>query len=183
MSNFVYLWNTYRTRRHVADSDSGAAGPLRLKALCGEWHENREQTECTLRRWNVGVRLQRYLDALDTVPICKKCAKKAGIVVTEKPKSGVDLIAAERKRQVEVEGWTAEHDAEHRHFELTRAALCYAEAAWSQEMGLNPQMGEWPWDRSSWRPSDDPIHNLAKAGALIAAEIDRLQHPPTRRKE
>ena len=26
-----------------------------------------------------------------------------------------------------------------------------------------------------WKPSIDPVRNLAKAGALIAAEIDRLQ--------
>lgn len=34
---------------------------------------------------------------------------------------------------------------------------------------------EWPWDASWWKPSPDPIANLVKAGALIAAEIDRLQ--------
>jgi hypothetical protein len=33
----------------------------------------------------------------------------------------------------------------------------------------------WPWDPSWWKPSPDPIRNLVKAGALIAAEIDRLQ--------
>jgi hypothetical protein len=38
----------------------------------------------------------------------------------------------------------------------------------------------WPWDYDWWKPSDDPIRNLTKAGALIAAEIDRLnrlRHP------
>ena len=34
----------------------------------------------------------------------------------------------------------------------------------------------WPWDKKWWKPSDDPIKNLIKAGALIAAEIDRLQN-------
>ena len=32
----------------------------------------------------------------------------------------------------------------------------------------------WPWDESWWKPSNDSIRNLVKAGALIAAEIDRL---------
>lgn len=34
----------------------------------------------------------------------------------------------------------------------------------------------WPWDAKWWKPSDDPIKNLVKSGALIAAEIDRLQN-------
>lgn len=34
---------------------------------------------------------------------------------------------------------------------------------------------EWPWDEMLWKPTpDDRIRELAKAGALIATEIDRL---------
>jgi len=33
----------------------------------------------------------------------------------------------------------------------------------------------WPWEWDQWKPSLDPIRNLEKAGALIAAEIDRLR--------
>jgi hypothetical protein len=32
----------------------------------------------------------------------------------------------------------------------------------------------WPWEWSFWKPRD-PVRNLVIAGALIAAEIDRLQ--------
>ena len=32
----------------------------------------------------------------------------------------------------------------------------------------------WPWALGWWKPGTDPIRNLEKAGALIAAEIDRL---------
>jgi len=40
----------------------------------------------------------------------------------------------------------------------------------------------WPWDEEWWKPDNDAVRNLAKAGALIAAEIDRLQRlqPNTR---
>jgi len=38
-----------------------------------------------------------------------------------------------------------------------------------------PSIVTWPWEREAWKPSEDPIRNLVKAGALIAAEIDRLQ--------
>lgn len=84
--------------------------------------------------------------------------------------NGAALITAERDRQITVEGWTPEHDDEHAHNELAFAAMSYLREALDMD-----GIFEWPWDRSWWRPSDDPIRNLVKAGALIAAEIDRLQ--------
>jgi hypothetical protein len=34
----------------------------------------------------------------------------------------------------------------------------------------------WPWDLNSWKPSpDNRIKELVKAGALVVAEIERLQ--------
>lgn len=100
-------------------------------------------------------------------------------------KNGIKLIAAERKRQVSKEGWTAKHDDEHRRMEIMRAAAAYLLNTW-EKSGL--QFGAierhvvaaainvlWPWEKDFWKPSDKPIRNLVKAGALIAAEIDRLQ--------
>lgn len=106
--------------------------------------------------------------------------------------NGVERIAAERQRQVDVEGWTPEHDGEHDDGSLTSAARCYAHTALCQmnsDMPTNTPPGDgWPWTRTvvaydftresvrdGWKPSTDPIRNLEKAGALIAAEIDRLQ--------
>jgi hypothetical protein len=88
---------------------------------------------------------------------------------------GAELIAAERRRQIEQEGWTPEHDAEHDGWDLTKAAITYAKEAMGGKYsyGGYPLDG-WPWDEAYWKPSDDPIRNLVKAGALIAAEIDRL---------
>jgi hypothetical protein len=86
--------------------------------------------------------------------------------------AGATLIARERQRQIDEEGWTPEHDDLHRHGELLEAAECYAYAARSGI--LHPPRG-WPWEPSWWKPTDDPVRNLVKAGALIAAEIDRLQ--------
>lgn len=94
---------------------------------------------------------------------------------------GVERIAAERRRQVDAEGWTNEHDDEHNDAELASAASCYLQEASSaiwMGRGDCPVPGsapeEWPWDPAWWKPSEDPIRNLEKAGALIAAEIDRL---------
>ena len=87
---------------------------------------------------------------------------------------GLDRIAAERRRQVEVEGWTPEHDASlHDSGELVLAARCYAAAALSPRRHSRPPT-TWPWNKARWKPSPDPIRTLEKAGALIAAEIDRL---------
>lgn len=92
--------------------------------------------------------------------------------------TGVDLIAAERARQIAVEGWTPDHDDEHFHGELLAASDEYVRAALriltAEVEPERPPIG-WPWHPSWWKPSEDPIRNLVKAGALIAAEIDRLQ--------
>lgn len=95
------------------------------------------------------------------------------LVATRKGKtmSGSDLITAERQRQIVAEGWTPEHDAEHVEGEMARAAKCYLAAVTD---GYTSMPAQWPWHYSWWKPSDDPIRNLVKAGALIAAEIDRL---------
>jgi hypothetical protein len=94
--------------------------------------------------------------------------------------TGIELITAERQRQITGEGWTPEHDDTHNAGELAEAAACYTDLAAYQSanpgstLDLRRPMG-WPWAASWWKPSSDPIRNLAKAGALIAAEIDRLQ--------
>ena len=82
---------------------------------------------------------------------------------------GINLIEAERERQIYQEGWTEEHDDKHVNNELALAAACYAVPdVFSQ--------GYWPptWDLSWYKPTTR-IRDLVKAGALIAAEIDRLQ--------
>ena len=101
--------------------------------------------------------------------------------------SGVELIAQERQRQIEKEGWNEQHDDEHVPFSMSTAGAIYAldlqkNRLITEKFGLKTanlinDMSDilWPWDDKWWKPSKDPIRNLAKAGALIAAEIDRLQ--------
>lgn len=83
-------------------------------------------------------------------------------------------VLAERQRQISVEGWTPEHDDEHRPGELALAAACYAafsnpEGAYKR--GFLPPI--WPWAPKWWKPSSQR-RNLEKAGALILAAIERL---------
>lgn len=89
-------------------------------------------------------------------------------------KTGIELIAEERLRQVEKEGWTFEHDEQHNCGELADAASCYALTPTYRRIIFN-HIDLWPWDAGWWKPTpDDRVRELAKAGALIAAEIDRL---------
>lgn len=101
--------------------------------------------------------------------------------------TGAELIAAERQRQPDEEGFDAVHDDEHDRCELATAGIGYAMfAVWRvldpddspAERANPPDEIEWPWHPSWWHPTADPIPNLVKAGALIAAEIDRLQRHP-----
>lgn len=86
-------------------------------------------------------------------------------------KTGVDLIAEERLRQINVEDFTLEGD-KNRSDSLIRAAEAYSEHARTNhhKMPVN-----WPWMSSEWKPGDDPVRDLVKAGALIAAAIDSIQ--------
>ena len=89
---------------------------------------------------------------------------------------GAARIAAERSRQIKAEGWTPGHDAHHDHHELITAGVTYALAA----TGRLDADGQPKWTISAWWPrgwefkAADPVTMLTKAGALIAAEIDRL---------
>lgn len=83
-------------------------------------------------------------------------------------------VLAERKRQVMTEGWTPEHDDQHVNFEMAIAGGLYAISAVDSHHKLcNSAPSAWPWDRKWWKP-DGPRRDLVKAGALILAEIERL---------
>lgn len=107
-----------------------------------------------------------------------------GLAVT-----GAERIAAERRRQIEQEGYSVEHDLAMPYEDgaLVFAAICYATPQAQRSMVRLPKMGSepfpvaWPWTSETWKgcpdqnPSiEDRIRELEKAGALIAAEIDRL---------
>lgn len=81
----------------------------------------------------------------------------------------LDDIYEERQRQVDVEGWTPEHDDEHSKGEMAQAAAAYAV---SDTVYPHAQI-LWPWDEKWWKPTNRR-RDLIKAAALIVAEIERL---------
>lgn len=95
------------------------------------------------------------------------------------PLPGVEAIAQERRRQIDEEGWTPEHDDAYENDELILAARCYLVQAEYEVAGHGSQPIFWPWHRDWWKPGDRR-RNLVKAGALIAAEIDRLDREADR---
>lgn len=86
---------------------------------------------------------------------------------------GARLIALERSRQVEGEGYQPDHDAEHPDLELAWAAYCYLTQATADPDAPRRVPSMWPWKDREWKPKPDRVRNLVIAGALIAAEIDR----------
>lgn len=105
--------------------------------------------------------------------------------------SGVTLIGIERSRQIEDLGYDAAHDDLHRSSEIAIAAICYAIASASEHIEGAPWLvrGLWPWSVMEipqpaytvfGNDDEASLNQLIKAGALVAAEIDRrlrLQQP------
>jgi hypothetical protein len=114
---------------------------------------------------------------------------------------GVDLIALERARQIHGERWSKKHDEEHDEGSLVLAAICYAAprriytrndygdgvsfddpwpASWDEKWDKRAAFGDGPdSDSRAADPStytyEERLDLLVKAGALIAAEIDRMK--------
>lgn len=122
---------------------------------------------------------------------------------------GSELIAKERKRQIEKEGWTAEHDDGHSDASLALAAICFAaperiyimrqyasgpafydpwpdswDERWDKryEYGENKRTGANYPPRPETYTKQERLDLLIKAGALIAAEIDRIKRIKRSRK-
>lgn len=88
-------------------------------------------------------------------------------------KTGIEFITSERERQKIEEGYNTEHDwREHSVGELANAASCYAMTPEIRPHELPPC--HFPWI-DGWNPTpENRVRELSIAGALIAAEIDRI---------
>lgn len=86
-------------------------------------------------------------------------------------------VLAERERQICQEGWSPEDDDAYEDDELADAAVCYIQGFDTWVYGESLQ--RWPWALQWWKPTTQR-RNLVKAGALILAEIDRLDRADAR---
>ncbi|END8949308.1 hypothetical protein ABMW68_000167 [Pseudomonas aeruginosa] len=131
----------------------------------------REERDAALA--NVDALAVQVLKLGGTISFAHHRTDQAGQV----PQAWLD-VQAERRRQIEAEGWTPEHDDEHADGQMAQAAGCYALHAGG--IGTDWPDGRqngaalfWPWDRDSWKPTT-PRRDLVKACALALAEIERL---------
>lgn len=127
-----------------------------------------------------------YLKALEGRPTLKLASGAPHMT------EGARLIAEERLRQLEKEGWTPQHDDDHSSGELAWAAACYAaperiythrrfahSLSFSDPWPFDEKYDKRPYDGNVARPEkatrEQRISLLVRAGGLIAAEIERLQ--------
>ncbi len=95
-------------------------------------------------------------------------------------RSGCKQIIDERTKQIIELGFDYKHDREHNGDQLLRAAICYLIHAYHNsritELTKSTFWEYWPmsWSKNKkWKPKTK-MENLVTAGALIAAEIDRM---------
>ena len=149
---------------------------------CRIFHSGNDQWEvrCKAGAYAPGVGLVDLLAVLANKGICCSVIEWDG-VSRQAPTLAVLDVAAERQRQMDVEGWTTAHDDAHGAGEIALAAGCYALYAgecsgifrdeWTESNLKTPLF--WPWAESWWKPTDKR-RDLVKAAALLLAEIERL---------
>lgn len=92
-------------------------------------------------------------------------------------------VTAERRRQIEQEGWTPEHDDRHDLGELAGAAATYALYR-SQVPTVDISSRDmleiaWPFAPEWWKPKNRRS-DLVRAAALLIAEVERIDRAVAR---
>lgn len=130
-------------------------------------------------RWSVSMYAVPGREDLDLSELARKYGggghrNACGFITEDLPfltvHDGAGQITAERRRQVGKEGWTARHDDAHDTGELVDAAVAYCMVYGTD---TSDAIRRWPWAATEFNPGDRK-RNLQKAGALLAAELDRL---------
>lgn len=141
----------------------------------GNWH-GAEPIKAELTR--LREENERYREAArGQLVVVNTASSRVKELEAEKFNPAARDVLAERKRQIEVEGWTPEHDDEHGEGELAMAAACYALVSTprhaTEHLHHKTFSRYWPWAPRWWKPKN-PRADLVRAGALILAEIERL---------
>ena len=128
--------------------------------------ENRRLAESTDEQENL-QQLQQKLD--DALAENRQLHERlTGVIAT----TGAYMIAVERERQIKSECYNSEHDQMHAPMTLAKAAVSYILCNDEKKRKIAKTM-YWPWEDKYYKPRDMK-RNLVRAGALVAAAIDRL---------
>lgn len=82
--------------------------------------------------------------------------------------NGREQIEYERRRQINEEGFTPDHDDEYGPEVLVAAATHYLVNTME---GFRPALPRWPWQEEWWKPHT-PVRDLVRAGALMLAAAE-----------
>lgn len=147
------------------------------KDRCREWTDSRISAEHWGRHgWRI--------TPLYAAPVASRAVSEPVAEIPEHWPTAWRDVLLERHRQTIKEGWTAHHDDEHSSGSMALAAACCAcnAATWSQRDTSIPATDyanfaapgfRWPWAMKWWKPKSQR-QDLVRAGALILAEIERL---------
>lgn len=148
-------------------------GPPLLTAATKAWNEYNEHLE----RYCAAFAKETDLPASECELVRVNDPVERLFLRRRTTSQGASMIAAERERQVSEEGWTPEHDDNQCHGQMAIAGACYAcpPDIEIQVWDVPSDCDGWPWD-AKWdkRLKHGRLKQLAIAGALCAAEIDRL---------
>lgn len=129
-----------------------------------------------------------YDDAIDRAMRERGCGSlPAPKGISRGPTQAVLDVLAERRRQIEAEGRTTQHDDANPAGAMSVAAVCYALGAGNAlvlavgDTSTCPAPEVFPWDDAWWKPTT-PRRDLVKAAALILAEIERLDRMAERQE-
>jgi hypothetical protein len=86
-------------------------------------------------------------------------------------KTGIELIAIERQEQIEKHGFDELHDSENDSGQLKNAAIYLL----TGEVSYFPEYWDDKYHKKFRSKFSNEVETLKVAGALIAAEIDRIQ--------
>ena len=168
-----------QVQRAIKRSDPGYAEMLRqledhLQELGQRWYAGDTNV--------VDEILQLYCierDARKTVGAAATAAPQAQDVERDALTPAARDVLAERARQVSAEGWTPERDDQYTDCQLAAAAASYAVCGKDPKALKLMGVTAWPWRDYWWKP-ETYRRNLEKAGALILAEIERIDRQPSR---
>lgn len=141
-----------------------------------DWSANEWELSIPAKRHDRDIAFKELLQEIGRLRVAS-AAPAAGDAQTAAARD----VMAERQRQITAEDWAPELDDKYTYGELASAAASYAQCAGLQGEGTTnenafktPYVENWPWSENWWKPSPDPRRNLVKAGALILADIERL---------
>ncbi|HEJ3037448.1 TPA: hypothetical protein SL281_000692 [Pseudomonas aeruginosa] len=162
----VFLTSPIAQTQHSVPDVSGCRrnGSALTDAQMRRLYDSSTETENERLGFAAFARLMRRAEAVHQI---------AAAPGKEVPQAWLD-VQAERRRQVEVEGYHGFRDNHYISYELSKAARAYIEVSWHALSGGLPckKPESWPWMAGlKW---SDGRTMLVKACALVLAEIERL---------